>query len=198
MKNLNEDHPDIFKVAFLAKSYSSALFKSNITENIRNMLTGKVCVRHILHNSEYLYASRHNTTGKRSVYTWRNVTKTFPCPECAWQFETLDKGATFKLRNVHFNEYLFPSSNTQAHDTDRRNVFTWMKSGEMPEKSDFVIETRKNYTEFRIRSVAFNEYMYADFPQYAKDPERRRVFTWRPGGFTDDDYWSITKCPEVK
>lgn len=96
-----------------------------------------------------------------------------------------------KLRNVHFDEYLYAPANNHAYDSDRRNVYLWTDSSYKGDDTTALwrFETDDGRT-FYIKSFRYDEYLYAAYKQY--DNIRRQVFTWRPGTKdSKDSIWKI-------
>jgi chaperonin cofactor prefoldin len=166
--------------------------KAAIPIGIKNLVWGNVC----LFNtgwSEYLYADgfyKHDRD-RRSVFTWtlRNTNSI----EAKWKFETNDNGKTFFIKNVDWNEYLY--SSIQKYNNDRRYIFTWV-----PGLFDLTDSERAwdvnptSAKDVEIRSVRYNEMVYAAFDSFNYNSVRRRVFSWVPGNAVAKSDWEVRAC----
>lgn len=126
---------------------------------------------------------------RRSVLTWRH--KNESDTKGIWEFTPAQKDSVFKIKNTHFNEYLYASKNYFKYDSERRRVFTWKRLGvkAYPKSSWFVRHESGNH--FSLRNQAFKDYLYAAGDDYALDNDRRRVFNWTPGTREQEALWDI-------
>ena len=83
-----------------------------------------------------------------------------------WHFETVDKGETFRLKSVVYQEYLFPGTDKQLKDLKRRHIFTCRKR-EPVETGDWIIEPVDNCSNFLIKSKTYDEYLCASASKHA-------------------------------
>ncbi|WP_353287768.1 ankyrin repeat domain-containing protein [Wolbachia endosymbiont (group B) of Gerris lacustris] len=93
------------------------------------------------------------------------------------------------IKNIDHNEYLYAASNYLSYDDDRRRVFTWIPKDEKDDK--FRWEIKLDGDDYSIMNVEFNEYLYGAVDYFNYDNERRKVFTWIPGGRVGRDTWKI-------
>ncbi|WP_265027614.1 ankyrin repeat domain-containing protein [Wolbachia endosymbiont (group B) of Chorthippus parallelus] len=93
------------------------------------------------------------------------------------------------IKNIDHNEYLYAASNYLSYDDDRRRVFTWIPKDEKNDK--FRWEIKLDGDDYSIMNVEFNEYLYGAVDYFNYDNERRKVFTWIPGGRVGRDTWKI-------
>ncbi|MFT4327658.1 MAG: ankyrin repeat domain-containing protein [Wolbachia pipientis] len=168
--------------------------KSKLPESIKNtVFSSKVCIKNLYQN-EYLYAdsSGFNYDDKRRrVFTWIPGDK--KDGKFKWKIEPYGDG--YSIMNVEFNEYLYAAIDDFNFDKDRRKAFTWIPGGK-DEQSLWRLEYFPNDGNIYMMNVEFYEYLYAaDYGKY--DDNRRRVFTWIPGGYPTKGAWRIENCESI-
>ncbi|WP_264705646.1 ankyrin repeat domain-containing protein [Wolbachia endosymbiont (group A) of Gymnosoma rotundatum] len=168
--------------------------KSKLPESIKNaVFSSKVCIKNLYQN-EYLYAASSDFNyddERRRVFTWIPVDK--KDGKFKWKIEPYGDG--YSIMNVEFNEYLYAAIDDFNFDKDRRKAFTWIPGGK-DEQSLWRLEYFPNSGNIYMMNVEFNEYLYAaDYGKY--DDNRRRVFTWIPGGYIRQGTWEIENCESI-
>lgn len=95
------------------------------------------------------------------------------------------------IKSVKFNEYLY-AANGYNYDKDRRRVFTWIPGSKGDKDQESWIFEHGDGSNFYIKNVAVNEYIYAA-RGFNHDKERRAVFTWIPGTKEEKgyEYWNM-------
>ncbi|XP_037032081.1 uncharacterized protein LOC119071308 [Bradysia coprophila] len=157
--------------------------------------SGSVCTIINRKWSEYLYPVQgaNYDCERRQIFTW------IPggCDsQCNWKIER--SGNKFRLKSLHFDEYLYAVVDSMKYDKQRRNTFSWIPRSACDNdqcywKIELLSDDCSKYVT--IKNVAYNEYLYAaDGLNYDKD--RRRVFTWTDHYNVANDqasHWEI-KC----
>lgn len=94
----------------------------------------------------------------------------------------------YDIYNTYQKEYLYAADH-EPYDDNRRRVFTWIP-GKRLKQGDWKIRSNDEGKTFTIYNTYQNEYLYAaDHKPF--DSDRRRVFTWRPGGKAVQGYWKL-------
>jgi hypothetical protein len=75
-------------------------------------------------------------------------------------------------------EYMYAVYDGGSYDSQRRIVFMWTPGGRHSQ-GQWEFSTENNGETFLIKSLEYQEYLYAAADSYAYDSSRRRVFTWR-------------------
>lgn len=103
--------------------------------------------------------------------------------------------STVCFKNIYFGEYIYPSGDTK--DVDRRYVFTW-KPKELEYDAHWTLEPIENGDYFQIKSVKYQEHLYAADKYFEYNKDRRRPFTWISGStkeilrnFVAKKFWRI-------
>ncbi len=93
------------------------------------------------------------------------------------------------IKNLYQNEYLYAASSDFNYDDKRRRVFTWIPRDKKDGELKWKIEPYGD--SYSIMNVGFNEYLYAVLDDLNYDKDRRRVFTWVPGGKDEQSLWRV-------
>ncbi|GFS84709.1 ankyrin-3 [Nephila pilipes] len=100
------------------------------------------------------------------------------------------------IKSVHNNEYLYAASDYFNYNWNRRRVFTWKPGNKLEGQGGWKLEPEGD--NIYIKSTRFNEYLCAAGNYYSYDSDRRRVFTWRPGGKNSQSKWKIEDCGSAR
>lgn len=110
------------------------------------------------------------------------------------------EGGDFKFKSVSRDELVYAPINAYKHDSERRNVFTWIPAWYPDEqkKEWRIIKSHTADNLFYIQSVWSSEYLYATkWGALSRDTEGReqsRVFLWRHNTIADQDdmcHWEL-------
>lgn len=153
-------------------------------ENEMNVFgSGQNCtISHRLLGDQLYAAGLHFDQNQRHVFARMQGQA---CSYRQWNIERYGVSRqypVYKLRNVHFDEYLYGADVDFNVDAHRRRVFVSMDKGAKCDRNCFwdiqvVPEGRYNY--FTIRNADLGEYLYTnDGGVYEYDANRRNVFTW--------------------
>jgi hypothetical protein len=130
---------------------------------------------------QYIYAASralsNNDSKRRKIYAW---TGSDFGSDSYWIFSTTNRGKTFLIKNVEYDQYLF--AGTITHDSSRRDVFTWRDGYD--EDCYWEVEILSN-NEVKLKNQKLQEHLYTSV--YTKDSILRHVFTWRPKTYCDND-----------
>jgi hypothetical protein len=94
------------------------------------------------------------------------------------------------LRNVRYCEYLYADG--QLFNTDRRHIFTWRPKGKNQRDQDqyhWTFEGIDRCKSFALKNQR-KEYLFAA-KNYVHAKNRRRVFSWVPGGMLEQGEWKL-------
>jgi hypothetical protein len=131
------------------------------------------------YSKEYLYGysdgKKYDNYERRLVYLWVPGGRH---DQGRWEFTTEDGGETFKIRSIHYKEFLYAAGDGYAKNPDRRRVFTWQKS--TCDNCEWFVEIVSN-NEIRLKFKTYGQYFYALNEPFG---DERIVFTKR----------SSTKC----
>lgn len=135
------------------------------------------------YSKEYMYAVYDGGSldeSRRIVFMW---TPGGRHDQGQWEFSTKDKGQTFLIKSVKYNEYLYAAADSYAYDSSRRSIFTWRPK--TPDGCEWYVEIVSD-NEIMLKFKTFGEYMYAGEDSTWRNSERRNVFTWRPNRNCDN------------
>ncbi|MBB6401597.1 hypothetical protein HNP92_000902 [Methanococcus maripaludis] len=125
------------------------------------------------------------TIGNMEDIYWQSLRKHFPIYKIDVQ-----------ILNEYQNEYMY-AADYKPFDKDRRRVFTWRPGTKVNQGDWLLIPVAREDNCYYIYNTKQSEYLYAaDYKPFDKD--RRRVFTWRPGGIPTAGKWEIQFLDDTK
>lgn len=117
---------------------------------------------------------------------------------CKWQFE-VDKGhqSSYKLKSVHYDEYLYSAADNFNKDEQRRRSFTWIGTPCDDLECYWRIEQVPLTNFYTIKNDRYEDHLYGAADDLKFDENRRSVFGWKwngDAGVNNDEasHWTIT------
>ncbi|XP_059614093.1 uncharacterized protein LOC132260157 [Phlebotomus argentipes] len=164
--NIDEKYTDIFRN--LKYSFPSA---------VRNLIwDGHRCEIKNYSWNQYLYAASEYfafNSDRRRIFTWRPGTAVI---QGDWNFEPHDNARLFKIKNDHYDEYLYVANADHDYDHLCRRVFTWRPKN-IVNTGYWRLEPTDNGQYFRLVNDHYDDPLYV--PGNAYDSERFKVFAWK-------------------
>lgn len=167
--------------------------KARLPPSVRMIIWHKIVyLKNTFHN-EYLYSPAANfsfNTDRLHVFTWGPGKKD---SDCRWSFETDDKGRTFHIKCLHWEEYFYAADHSHKFDDKQRRVFTWRSRDKLsvPNFRWFVAANRGS-KEVSLQNAHYGEFLYASTVWYNKN--RRHVFTCEQKVRRADGFWLVEEA----
>uniref|UniRef100_A0A336M0J7 CSON014790 protein n=1 Tax=Culicoides sonorensis TaxID=179676 RepID=A0A336M0J7_CULSO len=164
--------------------------KTDKESSILNDLNRKVdqIIEHLEQNNVTQIMEQYKSEILSEIQQLVNKANDHQCEKKSKSMSDLGRNCT--IRNRRFPEYFYPADGFD-YDSSRRRVFTWI-----PGDHDFQclwdIERFGADSKYKIKSVKYEEYLYAAADDLKHDNDRRRVFTWKPKTSCECQcYWEI-------
>lgn len=157
---------------------------NSVPDALKSLMYNNLCIRNI-NNGDYVYAGPVLDDKRRSLYATKRVELTTPNdPTFVFQAQFIDRGRKLLFKNS-FGEHLYFT----AGDSPRR-VLSWLNGSLETDKQAYFMVERTDEMSVKVRSVEYDEYMYADTAVSA-DVKNVNVNS----GKDVVALWSLETCP---
>jgi hypothetical protein len=162
----NKINDDPFQIILKACKYRLKFLQKNNRLNSNDTFSLAIQIKETLEALSELKDEQHLEVTKK----FKSLVEELPLSVITLIFNS----RTHLYNKYHEKEFLYTIS---SNDSEKRKVFTWRPGGRGP-NGIWQFSSDDDGKSFLIKSVAFNEYLYAGDDSLLEDSSRRNVFTW--------------------